>query len=237
MLEERFVSVSRATDQDQYRREIVKFAEGLGFGAVAAIVGVDQPSGETRFASICNTPVHHVESLLDRKGARTDPVSQHCKRSSVPIVWDQATYERVGLTEQWESQARYGYFAGIAVAMHLPRGLHFMMSMDCDRSLPSCSKELSRIAAEIVLFATHAQEAAFELLLPLPLEQNLLLPTPRELECLRWTMEGKTAWEIGKILGISEQTAARHLCRASAKLDCVNKHQAVLKALRLGLIR
>jgi DNA-binding CsgD family transcriptional regulator len=60
--------------------------------------------------------------------------------------------------------------------------------------------------------------------------------TPRELECLQWTMQGKTAWEVGKILGISEQTAARHLNNATRKLDCTSKHQAVLKALRLGLI-
>lgn len=69
-----------------------------------------------------------------------------------------------------------------------------------------------------------------------PHERELPLLTPRERECLRWTMDGKTAWEVARILGISEQTAARHLSRAIRKLDCVNKHQAVLKALRLGLI-
>ena len=58
--------------------------------------------------------------------------------------------------------------------------------------------------------------------------------TPRELETLRWTMEGKTAWEVGNLLGISERTAALHVNNATHKLDCVNKHQAVLKALRLG---
>jgi DNA-binding CsgD family transcriptional regulator len=61
--------------------------------------------------------------------------------------------------------------------------------------------------------------------------------TPRELECLKWTMEGKTAWEVGGILGISERTAVLHLSNAMRKLDTHNKHQAVLKALRLGLIR
>jgi len=59
----------------------------------------------------------------------------------------------------------------------------------------------------------------------------------RELEALRWTMDGKTAWEVGTILGISERTAVLHLNNAMRKLECVNKHQAVLKALRLGLIR
>ena len=50
-------------------------------------------------------------------------------------------------------------------------------------------------------------------------------------------MEGKTAWELGNILGISEQTAARHVNNATQKLGCVNKIQAVVKALRMGVIR
>jgi DNA-binding CsgD family transcriptional regulator len=50
-------------------------------------------------------------------------------------------------------------------------------------------------------------------------------------------MEGTTAWEVGSILGIGEQTAVRHLNNAAHKLNCVNKHQAVVKALRLGLVR
>jgi DNA-binding CsgD family transcriptional regulator len=72
----------------------------------------------------------------------------------------------------------------------------------------------------------------------LPPEQQLERPhlTPRELEVLRWTMDGKTAWEVGAILGISERTAVLHVNNAMHKLGCVNKHQAVLKALRLGLI-
>ena len=60
--------------------------------------------------------------------------------------------------------------------------------------------------------------------------------TPRELEALRWTMDGKTAWEVGGVLGISERTAVLHINNAMHKLGCVSKHQAVLKALRLGLI-
>ena len=49
--------------------------------------------------------------------------------------------------------------------------------------------------------------------------------------------EGKTAWEVGSILGITERTAVLHLNNAMHKLGASNKHQAVLKALRLGLIR
>jgi DNA-binding CsgD family transcriptional regulator len=83
----------------------------------------------------------------------------------------------------------------------------------------------------------HAQETAMRVLLPPAVpEQSLPRLTPRELECLRWTMEGKTAWELGQILGIAEQTAVRHIQNAARKLDCVSKHQAVLKAVRLKFV-
>lgn len=58
----------------------------------------------------------------------------------------------------------------------------------------------------------------------------------RELETLRWTLAGKTAWEVGGILGIAENTVVRHVHRATRKLGCHSKHQAAVKALRLGLI-
>lgn len=58
----------------------------------------------------------------------------------------------------------------------------------------------------------------------------------REIECLNWTMEGKTAWEVAGILGVRERTAVFYLGNAVRKLGCVNKRQAVVRALQLGLI-
>jgi DNA-binding CsgD family transcriptional regulator len=97
--------------------------------------------------------------------------------------------------------------------------------------------ELTRLVADLQLFAVHAQDTAMRVLIadaPQPVERPAL--TPRELEALRWTMDGKTAWEVGTILGISERTAVLHVHNAMHKLGCTSKHQAVLRALRLGLI-
>jgi DNA-binding CsgD family transcriptional regulator len=162
---------------------------------------------------------------------------QHCKIQSVPIVWDQSTYVDAQQGEKWEHQAQFGYRCGISSAMHLPHGLHFLYGVDRPEPLTACAEELIRITADLQLFAVHAQETAMRTLLPAPVgESEVPALTRRELECLRWTMDGKTAWELGRILGIAEQTAVRHLHNASHKLVCVNKHQTVLKALRLGLI-
>jgi LuxR family transcriptional activator of conjugal transfer of Ti plasmids len=44
------------------------------------------------------------------------------------------------------------------------------------------------------------------------------LLSPRELECLEWAAKGKSAWEIGRILGISRHTVASYLDNAKEKL-------------------
>jgi DNA-binding CsgD family transcriptional regulator len=49
-------------------------------------------------------------------------------------------------------------------------------------------------------------------------------------------MEGKSAWNVGQILGMSEHTVNFHLRKVFKKLNCSNKHQAVHKALHLGLL-
>ena len=38
-----------------------------------------------------------------------------------------------------------------------------------------------------------------------------ILMSARELDCLKWTAAGKTAWEASVILGISERTVRFHL--------------------------
>lgn len=59
----------------------------------------------------------------------------------------------------------------------------------------------------------------------------------RELDCLQWSAAGKTKWEIGEVLAISERTVKFHLDQARHKLNCTNVVHAVAKALAIGLIK
>ena len=237
MLQSGFTSVLEADDRDQLLAEIVRFTQNLGFETVSATTVIDHLLGEAEFITIDNTPSEFLEVFNNSGRCRLDPVMQHCKRQSVPIIWDQATYTAVGKGDEWERQAQFGYHTGIAMALHLPEGRHFFLGVDRDQALPRHSGELTRIVADLQLFAVHAQDAAHRVLLPRAADPDAPALTPRELECLRWTMEGKTAWEVGSIVGITERTAGLHINNAAHKLGCANKHQAVLKALRLGLIQ
>ncbi len=237
MLQSGFSSVFEAQSRDDLQTEIVRFARGLGFETVSAITVIDHLLGQPEFISLHNAPPAYHELMADDKVGRCDPVMQHCKKKSIPIIWDQTTYISAGQAASWERQARFGYSTGIALALHMPEGRHFVLGVDRDQPLPAQTQELTRIVADLQLFAVLAQDAALRVLLPAVPDATSVSLTPRELESLRWTMEGKTAWEVGNILGITERTAVLHLSNATHKLDCVNKHQAVLKALRLKLIR
>jgi DNA-binding CsgD family transcriptional regulator len=63
-----------------------------------------------------------------------------------------------------------------------------------------------------------------------------LLVSARELDCLKWTAAGKTAWEASVILGISERTVRFHLNAVREKLNCATTTQAVAKAIANQLI-
>lgn len=67
-------------------------------------------------------------------------------------------------------------------------------------------------------------------------EPPSVILTRREHEVLLWASEGKTEWEIGMILGISEHTADKVFRQARAKLGASNRTHAVAKAIRFGLI-
>ncbi len=237
MLQGGFTSVLQAKSRDELLSEVVGFTRRLGFETVDAMVVIDHFRGEPEFIWVNNAPSGYRELAQNLDQARLDPVMQHCKRASVPIIWNQDTYTAAGQGAMWEEQARFGYRTGITLALHLPEGRHFCIGVDRDQPLPPSPAEVTRIVADLQLFAVHAQDAALRVLAPQSPQHEVPNLTPRELESLRWTMEGKTAWELGNILGISERTAVLHVNNATHKLGCVNKHQAVLKALRMGLIR
>lgn len=57
----------------------------------------------------------------------------------------------------------------------------------------------------------------------------------REITILNWMKNGKTNWEIGKILGVSERTIRFHIESIFTKLEVTSRSQAVATAIEHGL--
>ncbi|NYT78698.1 helix-turn-helix domain-containing protein [Alcaligenaceae bacterium] len=58
----------------------------------------------------------------------------------------------------------------------------------------------------------------------------------KELACLQWASVGKTSWEVGKILGVSERTVNFHIQTACRKLGVHRRQAAITALLQAGLL-
>src|SRR5574341_2017305 len=112
MLHGGFTSVLEARNTDELRSEVLRFSKWLGFDLVSASVVIDRPLRAPDFYAIDNAPDAFREAFEDQDNWHRDPVAQHCKRYSTPIIWNQGTYLKDGLVEKWEEQAPFGYRAG-----------------------------------------------------------------------------------------------------------------------------
>lgn len=234
---QQLIDVGLSEDFTSFERRLVATADAMGFPIISGMLmrGVLTDSA-MQITTYGNTPSGHLEAARDLDDALRDPVMDHLMTQTVPVIYDQATYVSAGVGELWEMQAPYGYKTGIAVKLHLPGDRHFILGVDRDEALPKAGKDLMHLIAGLQLLATHALTAADRLLSPKLKGEDIPKLTKREVDVLSWTAQGKTAWEVSVILGMSEKTVNFHLGNAMRKLEVNSKHQAVLKCVAAGVL-
>ena len=234
---QQLIDVGLSDDFVSFERRLVATADALGFSIISGVLmrGLLHDA-DVQITSLGNTPEGYLDVAKDLGEARRDPVMVRLMTQSAPVVYDQQTYAAAGAGEIWEAQAAYGYKSGIAVKLHLPGGKQFLLGVDRDEALPDPGAQLMQMVAGLQLLAAHAMTAADRLLGPNIDKNDLPKLTKRELDVLSWTSQGKTAWEVSVILGMSEKTVNFHLGNAMRKLGVTSKHQAVLKCVAAGLL-
>lgn len=109
-------------------------------------------------------------------------------------------------------------------------GLHLLV-LTGTKNVTLSDEEL----ANIQLFAARLVEKTLEIIPGKHLVDTNI--SQRENEVLQWIAEGKTSAEIATIMTLSEHTVNHYAMLAVQKLECVNRTQAVVRSMRLGLIR
>lgn len=219
--------VARSTSELELTSSFRRIADRFEFERF----GIMCISGCVPVARVHDCPPQHVNANVE--DGKQDPVMIYLRDHSLPMIWGKEQYVENNCVDKWDRQAGFGYASGIAIAAHLPGDLHVALGFDSYRPNRRSEEETERLLADFMLVAIYALDAALNILHKQP-ESTRSPLTARERECLQWTIDGKTAWEIGKILSISERTAAQHLGTATRKADAASKHQAARKAERLG---
>lgn len=233
-----YEQVSQAADFSAFRQGLIDFANSLDFGLIAGVLAIEHrgPGSKNEYLTVSNTPQAFLDAFNDASNAKRDPVHTHLMRSPAPLVYDQDLYVKAGAADLWEKQAPFGYRSGIAVSVHMPGYKRFLLGVDREAPLPKDPVKLNRMIADLQLLAVHAQDAASRLLVSTRPDDGKPKISDRQLEILRLSMEGKSAWVVGSLLGISENTVNYHMKQLFRVLDVSTKAHAVLKAMELGLI-
>jgi LuxR family transcriptional regulator, quorum-sensing system regulator BjaR1 len=162
-----------------------------------------------------------------------DPVGQFALLHNQPFRWADVPAglngNRRSRTMMGEAR-EFGLVDGYCVPLTAPCGRRAVVSLAARSALELSSRE--RAAVHVVAItafgrvAAQRGETAAERLLSL-----------REQDVMSWTAAGKSAWEVSRILGISERTVKAHLENVRRRLDAVNTTQAVVICIRLGQIQ
>ena len=165
---------------------------------------------------------------------RLDPSVRALAYTHEPYTWAEALefddYSKAERNIVFEA-GEYGLHSGFIVPVAGARTGTGLVMIAGDQ------KRLSRRErAELHFAAIYAQTRVRTLSLKSLQDARSANLSSRERECLEWAAMGKSDWEIGEILSISERTAGAHIERAKRKLGVSTRIQAVVIALQSGAI-
>lgn len=163
-----------------------------------------------------------------------DPVVQRGFQSSLPFHWSDLKIETpVQQTIFMEALAHGVGQLGYSIPITDKAGRRALFSLNHSGDPVAWMRLIDQNAA---LLAELGQILHRKALLHLHAEDRRPPLSPRELECLNWTAQGKDASTIAEILEISDHTVRDYLKSAKYKLGCGTIAQAVYEATRLRLI-
>jgi LuxR family transcriptional activator of conjugal transfer of Ti plasmids len=180
---------------------------------------------------ISNYPVEWTDHYLRQKYERLDPVIVNALATSEPFEWGQEFPGRHLSKRQCvllDEGAQFGIRCGFTVPIHDPRGPIAAVTFAADERRPTFQRCIERHRYVLQLMAMYFHAHARRRLSINRVIDGVAL-SPRELECLEWAAQGKSAWEIGRLLNISRRTAAFHLDNAKMKFGVRTICQAVAK--------
>jgi len=211
-------------------------AYGVGFGLEYLFAGSlsmeISGSGQPPVFFMSKTPEKWEEVYLANGYLYIDPGVEYATRMTRSFRWaecyEHATQEQLRYRSEMQT---LGLNYGIVFPMHHTVG--------CTGAVVFASKHHFDLAPMIKTQLEIVARCAFEKLESLigrPESTNIIKLSEREREILTLVAQGKTNWEVGKILEFSEYSVRDYLKDVSRRLNTSNRTHTVTRAIQMGLI-
>lgn len=206
----------------------------LGFAHFALVQHASLASPPPGLVVLHNYPRRWARRFAKGALHLCDPVHQAAARSVGSFSWSRLG-ELVALkpVQEWmlSEAMSEGIGTGFTVPLRAP-----------GERLASCSfvvatgaplPRASLMAAESIAHMAYVR--AIELSRA-PFKRGCIALSPRQAQCVGLAAQGKTDWEIGRILGLSEETITKYLGAARARFGVATRTQLAFAALGAGLL-
>lgn len=167
----------------------------------------------------------------------SDVVTHGAIRRSAAFTWDDLDLKQLAGTSRtvfYEGREIMAVEGSLVIPTHDATGFAGYVSLFFEKETPP-----PQVHRSLKIMAIYALEKAKELYGLEPDRAGWDQPCPltvRQREALAFMAQGKTDWEIGVILGISEKTANKHLDAVRRQLGVATRAQAAAKAVHAGWI-
>ncbi|PWC57601.1 hypothetical protein TSH7_25425 [Azospirillum sp. TSH7] len=230
-------------------------ADRTGFSGFSHldIRGIGEPGCEVVIPFYLTTAREDfIAGYSDERLYEIDPVAQTAKLSNVAFSWSEAVDRlRSGTLDPAMSDAitrvigfaaDHGYRDGLTIPFHgvsrTGSPVSALTTLFWTGTAEEFARTVERVRFPLSMFMLYCNDRIVQLR---GVESSLPAAEPprltgRERDCLSWSARGKTAAEIGIILGISENTANFHVKNCMRKLSVHSRSHAVAQALALRLI-
>lgn len=191
---------------------------------------LETPHGPPKFLM---TNLTEWKKIYIAKGyIHVDPIVHLAMRVNRAFFYDEAMQDMTKAQADLLVEAReHGVVDGFAIPVHRRVGSPGAVTVGSGEPLSLSSEQ--QLALELL---GHVAFAAIERMMPADDDENRLRLTDRERTVLTLVARGKTNWEVGEILSISQYSVRDYLKSLARQLDTSNRTHTVARAIQLGLI-
>jgi DNA-binding CsgD family transcriptional regulator len=181
-------------------------------------------------------PTGYLDAYQSLRWDKIDPVLRHVQVAKRPFRWADIVGKLSLTRKQYvflNECKELGVHSGVTFPLHGPGSRVDLISLSLRQDHDIALHRLPFLYALTVQLWLRQNELTEKATVAASDIPHLTL---HEVECLKWCKEGKTNWEIGERMDISEKTVEFHFSNIMRKLGATNRITAVVMGLQQGLI-
>jgi len=197
---------------------------GMTHGIACFLPGPERLSDVT-FAD--SMPDGFVRDYSERNLAAADLLCEKLRRCHSPFEWQLSEFPTEKAGGSWKD---YLFSHGMQRGFVVPDYSLGDLSVISLIGRPPCSHDRALLHFTGLALLARCRE--------LGVRHGPEIPplSERERECLQWSAAGKSDWQIGEILNLSDKTVNIYIERAKQKLGVHTRTQAIVRAMRAGIV-